>query len=56
MTFFADPQRFRGERAKILYAASFFDGIALAWFEPFMFINEDQEEMCQETQTKQKEA
>jgi Retrotransposon gag protein len=39
MAFLANPGRFQAEKTKIMFAASYLDSVALAWFEPFLFID-----------------
>lgn len=40
MVFLSNPQKFRKERSKVLFAASYFDGIALSWWEPILFMQD----------------
>lgn len=37
MMFKANPRKFTNERAKVLFAASYLESVAHAWFEPFLF-------------------
>jgi Ty3 transposon capsid-like protein len=45
MAFFADPSKYQSERSKIMYAASYFDSVALSWFEPFLFMDNDDQNL-----------
>jgi hypothetical protein len=43
MAFAANPRKFTSERSKVMYAASFLTSVALAWFEPYLFLESEEE-------------
>lgn len=42
MAFAANPRKFVSEKSKIMFAASYFTSVALAWFEPFLFLEPEE--------------
>jgi Ty3 transposon capsid-like protein len=45
MAFLANPSKYPTERSKVMYSASYFDSVALSWFEPFLFMDNDDQNL-----------